>query len=89
MVSFVFTKYAEKQFRKLPMSVRNRIISKLKLLKEHPDIFSVVKVLNDLVPATHRLRVGSYRLILELKQQKKEQVVFWILKAQHRRDVYK
>ncbi len=89
MVSFVFTKYAEKGFRKLPVSVQKRILDKLKLLKGHPDIFSVAKVLHDLKPATHRLRVGSYRLILELKEQKKGQIIFWILKAEHRRNVYR
>lgn len=89
MVTFFFTKYAEKQFGKLPEADQARIINKLTLLKTHPDIFSVLKVLKDFPPATHRLRVGSYRLILQLKEGSEGEIDFWVLKAQHRKDVYR
>jgi mRNA-degrading endonuclease RelE of RelBE toxin-antitoxin system len=89
MVMFVFTKYAEKRFLKLPKSIQKRIIDKLKELKSHEDIFSILKLLNHFEPASHRLRIGSYRLILELKNQKEMDCEFWILDIGHRKDIYR
>jgi mRNA-degrading endonuclease RelE of RelBE toxin-antitoxin system len=87
MNTFVFTKKAEKTFRKLPEDAQERIIKKLKELHAHPDIFSVLKNLHNFEPATHRLRIGSYRLILELQTQKPPK--FWVLEVGDRREVYR
>lgn len=89
MVTFVFTKYAEKSFKKLPKNIQGRILGKLKDLKNHDDIFLVLKRLVDFEPATHRLRIGSYRLILELKTHEENFCEFWILDVGHRKDIYK
>lgn len=86
MNKFVFTKKAEKTFLKLPKSVQDRISDKLKDLKNHEDIFSILKRLYHLEPATHRLRVGNYRLILE---QKEQDTTFWVLDVGDRKSVYK
>lgn len=89
MVVFIFTKQAKKAFLKLPKAIQERIISKLKELKNHNDILSALKRLSDFEPATHRLRIGAYRIILELKEQKENQFEFWILDAAHRKDIYR
>ena len=89
MNQFVFTKKAEKRFLDLPKSMQERMINKLKDLKQHDDILSVLKRLHHLEPASHRLRVGDYRLILELKKQTKKETIFWILDVGDRKDVYK
>lgn len=86
MNEFVFTKKAEKSFLKLPGSVQSRVVGKLKDLKNHEDIFSILKRLYHLEPATHRLRIGSYRLILE---QKGQGTTFWILDVGDRKNIYK
>lgn len=85
---FLFTKKAEKIFFKLPKSVQSRIVIKLKDLKKHEDIFTVLKQLHHLEPASHRLRIGDYRLILECKDQSLHKSLFWILDVGHRRSVY-
>jgi len=89
MVSFILSKFAEKRFSKLPKNLQERFILKLKELKEHDDIFSLLKVLRDFEPATHRLRIGNYRLILELKKQTKTPVDFFVLDVGHRKDIYR
>ncbi len=88
MHTFIFTKNAEKAFRVLSQEVQERILKKLKHLKTHPDLFSLLKSLHNFAPATHRLRVGSHRIILELKEQKKADLEFWILDVDDRKKVY-
>lgn len=90
MIIFVFTQYSEKEFNKLPKNVRARILDKLRELKRHDDIFTVLKRLHNLEPATHRLRVGNYRLILELKSQTAGgKAELWILDIGDRKDIYR
>ena len=77
---------AKKIFLKLEHSVQDRILRKLKLLKQYSeeDLKSVLVGLTNFEPATHRLRVGDYRLILQQKAEDK----FLILDLGHRRDIY-
>ena len=89
MNQFIFTKKAEERFLDLPKSIQERIITKLKNLKQHDDILSILKRLHYLEPASHRLRVGNYRLILELKKQTQKETIFWILGVGDRKDIYK
>lgn len=88
MVLFVFTKQAEKSFTQLPQVIQQRILKKLKELKRHSDILSVLKPLHNFAPATHRLRVGDYRLILSWQKQRNEQFEFLVLDVGHRREIY-
>lgn len=88
MVIFIFTKQAERIFLILPKSIQERCLAKLHELKAHPDIFSVLKQLAGVSPATHRLRIGNYRFILELRIQTKQKAEFWILDVGHRREIY-
>ncbi len=89
MNTFIFTKLAEERFFSLPTPTQKRVIAKLKFFKTHPDIFTVLKKLYDVKPATHRLRIGDYRLILELKSTKQDSSLWWILDIGHRADIYK
>ncbi|MFA6475162.1 MAG: type II toxin-antitoxin system RelE/ParE family toxin [Patescibacteria group bacterium] len=88
MVTFVFSQWAEKRFKKLHVVQQSRIVSKLKQLKTHPDIISVLKPLHNFAPATHRLRVGDYRVILQLSHESFSTIKLIILDVGHRRDVY-
>lgn len=89
MIHFFFTKDAERTFLKLPKEIQKRILEKLKEIKKHDDIFSILKRLNNLEPATHRMRIGMYRLILELKSHERSRVKFWVLDVGHRKDIYR
>lgn len=84
MATFIFKKGAKKSFQKLDVNIQNTIIKKLKELKAHPNIFSVLKRMENVEPATHRLRIGNYRLVLEHKKDD----IFSILDTGHRKDIY-
>lgn len=88
MVTFIFTKEAERTFKSLDKIDQNRITNKLGFLKKHEDIFSVLKKLVNFEPATHRLRIGRLRIILELVNQKKNAVNFYVLDIGYRKDIY-
>ena len=84
MTSFVFTKEAKKLFQKLEASVRYRIEEKLRELQGFHDERSI-SMLHDAAPATHRLRVGDYRLILS----RKDDDSFFIIDVGHRSSIYR
>ena len=83
--TFIFTSFAEKKFLKLEKEIQKRIKTKLQELKHHEHLESVLKTLVDFDPATHRLRVGDYRLIL----QKKSLNEYFILDIGNRSDIYR
>lgn len=83
MITFRFSQVAHRQLEKFDPQIQKRIVKKLQELKNHPSIFSVLEPVRDLEPATHRLRIGEYRLLISTKDN-----AFLILKVGHRRDVY-
>lgn len=89
MVHFIFTKHAERTFYRLSKNIQKRILEKLKEVKKHDDILSILKRLHHFEPATYRMRIGFYRLILELKNQNGDEFEFWILDIGHRKDIYR
>ncbi len=84
MIVFTFTDKSLKIFIKLEKKTRERIAEKLEQLKSHLDIFSVFKTVTNLELATHRLRIGNYRLLLMQKSENE----FLILKLGHRSEIY-
>ncbi len=80
---FQFTKYSEKKFLKFDKNIQTTIREKLIEIKESNNL-SQLNTLKNFEPATHRLRIGDYRLILEQNGEE-----FLILDIGHRRDVYK
>lgn len=85
MWHFFFTKESYKLFAKLEPGVYDRIQRKIKWLKKHPDPRSVLYPLEGYEPASYKLRVGNYRLILH-HMSKRE---FVIVDIGHRREIYK
>jgi len=57
MYSFLFTKVAEKQFQDIEKATKERILEKLKFFKNTENISPFLKKVQELGPATHRLRV--------------------------------
>lgn len=89
MIAFIFTKQTQKAFSKLSKSVQKRVIEKLEELRTHDDILSILKRLINFEPATHRLRIGDYRLILALRDQTEKDFEFYVLDIGHRKDIYR
>jgi len=85
MPQFIFTKYSKKKFEKLSPEVSQRILKKLKSCKTHPDFFSLLETLTNFGEASHRLRIGDYRIILKIKDH--DNLI--ILDLGHRKEVYK
>ena len=82
MYEIIFSNLAKRQLSRLPLEVKNRIGSVIERIKFRP--FSFVK---RLVGSKYfRLRVGDYRLILDVQQGK---LVILVVEVGHRRNVYK
>ena len=62
MYSVQFTPRGERELKALPRSVQQRILTKLEDNVRLPRPLVRAKPLTDLPPATHRFRVGIYRL---------------------------
>ena len=81
MFAVEFSKIAEKQLYKLEKDIQVRIISSLERIRIRP--YSYVK---KLVGSPHfRLRIGDYRVILDIKPDK---LIIFVIEAGHRRDIY-
>lgn len=82
MYEIVFTNKALKQISKLDKKTQSRIIAGIEKVRVRP--FSFVKRL--VGHPFFRLRVGDYRIILDIV---KDKVIVWVLEVKHRKNVYK
>ena len=62
-----FTSCGEREFKKLPIQLQKRIIEKIELYIRSENPLSFAKPLVNLPPATHRFRVGKYRICFYLQ----------------------
>ena len=81
-MDFIFTKDSEKQFLKLDSVVQLKIRKKIEKIKQWESYH--LKLLVNMLPFTHRLRVDDYRLLLRQCDEWYE-----VLKVGHRWSVYK
>ncbi len=77
----IFSDLALKQLRKLDREIEQRTISTLERIRIRPDAY-VKKLVGD---EGYRIRVGNYRVILDLD---KEKLIILVLRIGHRRNVY-
>jgi mRNA interferase RelE/StbE len=82
MYDVLFHKPAERQLQKLPQDIKERIIGAIERIRIRPLSF-VKRLVNS---KYYRLRVGDYRLILDIQQKK---LVIFVIEIGHRRNVYK
>ena len=82
MYKILLTKRALKDLEKLDTDTKIRIGDKLKILTNDP--FSRSKKLSASIIGTYRFRVGDYRIIFDIENNK---VV--VLRIGHRKDIYK
>ena len=82
MYSIEFTKKAKKQFDKLPKKDKIKIVLQLDRIKFDP--YKYVRKLKGI--EAYKLRVGDYRLILDILDNK---LVILVLKLGLRKNIYK
>jgi mRNA interferase RelE/StbE len=78
----IFTDKAAKQLKKLGKDDQERIIRSLERIRIRPEVF-VTKLIDD---PGYRLRVGDYRVILDIE---KENLIILVLMVGHRKNIYK
>ena len=81
MYEIIISDKAFKQIEKLEKSIQERIFTSLEKIRIRPESF-VKKLVG--IPG-FRLRVGDYRVILDIDQGK---LLILVIKVGHRRDVY-
>ena len=75
-----FWKRAENDFLKLPKDIQLRITKKLTIAQEDPFLFFIrLKGRQD-----YKLRVGDYRVILDIKEDK---LLIFVIEVGHRREI--
>lgn len=75
MYKVFLTKYADKSLDKLPKEYQNLFASCIQKLTQDP--FSIdIKKLGPSYEATHRIRLGSYRIFLNLNSKSKEIIIY-------------
>lgn len=77
-----FTKSANKELKKLPAQVAQRIAKHIYKLAQDPRAGNVRPMIG---VTSWRLRVGDYRVIYDINDHK---IVILILKVKHRKDAY-
>jgi len=82
MYDLIFVDKAKRQLKKLERTAQLRIIKTLERIRVRPEV-RIVKLIGD---PGYKLRVGDYRIILDLDQDK---LIILVLKIGHRRNIYK
>ncbi len=75
---------AQKDIRGLPGTVRNRVVIKIYQLAQTPRPSGCEKLKGS--KSSYRIRIGDYRVVYRIKE---EMILIEVLRAGHRRDVYK
>lgn len=78
----IFSDSALKQLKKLEKNVQERIVSTLERIKIRPQAH-VTKLVGD---PGYRLRVGDYRVILDIDEGN---LIILVIKIAHRKKIYK
>ena len=81
MYSIIFNPFAEKQLKKLDNNLQRRILDVLNRIRIRPHHF-----IKRLVGSPYfRLRVGEYRVILDIQNDK---LVIVVVELGHRKNIY-
>ena len=82
MYDLFFYDKAKRQLKKLPSNVRDRILNSLERIKIRPYHFVKRK---EGTPY-YILRIGAYRVILDIK---KDKLIILVIEIGHRKNIYK
>lgn len=80
---FTFSESARQDFKELPKTTQKRLQTKLRYWQSAPDPITFGKSLSRHQEASHRFRIGAYRLLVKQNGQELR-----ILRIRHRREVY-
>ena len=80
----VYKKPAVKEIQKLPEQIKKRLKIKLEWFASQPDPREFSKPLTKPADAQYRFRVGNYRILFDIEDEK-----IIVLYIQHRREVYR
>ena len=78
-----FSRRAEIQMKKFDKLIQERILSVLERIKIRPFSYDIKKLQGT---SYYRMRVGEYRVILDIKQ---DELVIIVIEIGHRKNVYK
>lgn len=82
-MEFVFTYLSFRQFKKLEKNIQKRIDKKLRFYSSQKNPLYFAEPLNDFRYGNWRFRIGEYRVLFDIEQDK-----IVILKVGHRKDIY-
>lgn len=77
----IFSDKALKQIKKLEKKIQERIIAVLERIRVRPEAY-VTKLVGD---PGYKLRVGDYRIIMDIEKNK---LKILVLKVGHRKNIY-
>jgi mRNA interferase RelE/StbE len=80
----VYKKPAVKEIQKLPEQIKKRLKLKLEWFANQSDPREFSKLLTKPADAQYRFRIGNYRVLFDIEDEK-----IIILYIQHRREVYR
>lgn len=80
----IFANAAKRQFDKLPKPAQKRLSNLIDQLGNNPRPSGVVKLTGE--NQLYRVRDGDYRIIYQIED---DQLLVLIVKAEHRKDIYK
>lgn len=83
MYSVIFNPKAENQLKKLDKQINERILNVLERIKIRPFSHDLKKLQGT---NYYRARVGDYRIILDIKQDK---LIIIVIEIGHRKNIYK
>ncbi len=83
MYHIKFSRPAEKDYKKLPREIAERVDKAIKPLADEPRPANCKKLQNS---HFYRIRVGDYRILYEIKE---DTVIILVLRIRHRKEVYK
>jgi mRNA interferase RelE/StbE len=78
-----FKQSAVKDLDRIPKKDLQRIIRRIRLLKENPRPPGCEKLSSR---ERYRIRQGKYRIVYSIQD---DQLIVWVVKISHRRDVYR
>lgn len=87
MYRFEYTKNAVRDLRQLDQQVAKRILKKMDFFSKQEDPLQFAKKLTDSSLGEYRFRIGDYRVLFDVDNDGKLQVLM-ILSVKHRREAY-
>ncbi len=82
MYEIIFSEKAKRQLKKFDVLVQERIGTAIERIKIRPFCFDMKRLQRT---PYYRLRVGEYRLILDIKQDK---LIILVIEIGHRKNIY-